>query len=205
MLRRKYCKLIKLYTYKCFSRYPQFQIAELVGNDKKATVTNNSTTFGNRGSNGRQQWKGKGKGNHSHQQSRHQDAKGKGKGKSFQRPNNKGKGKGNRQGQGNRQKPKDSCAYCHKDGHEARECRKRLYDEKQGKKKPEQNNHSQHLTQVDDETAAMFHNHATFHHATDEGPLFESDQHNENKNQDTVYGDDRQEDNEQQPNDNAVF
>ena len=116
-------KLVKLYTHKCFSRYPQFQISELVGNDKKSTVTNNSTTFDNRESNGRQQWKGKGKGPHSHYQSRQQGSKGKGKGKSFQRPNNKGKGKGNRQGPGNRQKPKDSCAYCHKDGHEARECR----------------------------------------------------------------------------------
>jgi hypothetical protein len=134
-------KLVKFYTHKYFSRYPQFQISKLMGNDKKSTVTNNSTTFGNRGSNGRQSWKGKGKDPfHSHQ-SRHQGTKGKWKEKGSPRYTNKGKGKGNKQGVGNRHKPKEPCAYCHKDGHEARECHKRLCDEKQGKKKTEQNNH----------------------------------------------------------------
>jgi hypothetical protein len=156
-------KLVKLYTHKCFSRYPQFQISELVGNDKKSTVTNNSTTFGHRGSHGRQQWKGKGKGSPIHPQSRHQGPKGKGKRKGFSHTHNKGQGKGNKQGPGNRQKQKEPCAYCHKNGHEARECRKRLYDEKQGTLKKDQTNNAIHVhtIQVEDETSLLFQS-ATF-------------------------------------------
>ncbi len=67
--------------------------------------------------------------------------------------NKKGKGKSNRTAQGNRTK-KGLCNYCSKDGHEARECRKRIYDEKQKSKTPQQTNNAQHLTI--DETAIMF-------------------------------------------------
>jgi hypothetical protein len=49
-------KLVKLYVHKCFSKYPQFQLTELVGN-KSSIITNNSTfTHGGRFNNG----KGKG-------------------------------------------------------------------------------------------------------------------------------------------------
>jgi hypothetical protein len=36
--------MVKLFTHKCFQRYPEFQIKELVDSSTKATVTNNSTT-----------------------------------------------------------------------------------------------------------------------------------------------------------------
>jgi hypothetical protein len=38
-------KVIKLYTHKCFSKYPQFQLSELVGTTKTPLTNNSTTTF----------------------------------------------------------------------------------------------------------------------------------------------------------------
>ena len=51
----------------------------------------------------------------------------------------------------------------------------------------------------------MFHNHAIFHHDTDDGYPFESEQLNEDGTNETVQGEDIQEDNDQQPNHNAAL
>jgi hypothetical protein len=160
-------KLVKLYTHKCFSCYPQFQITELMGDTKKSPITNSSTTV----EHGRRQHKNYSKGKGQGQSYSHSplniNVKGEGKGKGLPRPNQKGKGKGNRNGQGQRHHTKAPCAYCQKDGHEAREYRKRLYDEKHGTQKKEQTNNSQNLQplEVNDETTLMFRNNATFTHA----------------------------------------
>ncbi len=42
-------KMVKLFTHKCFQRYPDFHIRELVNPKDKSTLTNNSTTIMNRG------------------------------------------------------------------------------------------------------------------------------------------------------------
>ncbi len=68
-------KLVKLYTHKCFSRYPQFQITELMGDNKKSPITNNSTTVAH----GRRQQNNYGKG------------KGRGQSSSYNNRNNNGK------------------------------------------------------------------------------------------------------------------
>ncbi len=124
-------KVIKLYTHKCFSRYPQFQLSELVGT-AKTPLTNNSTTTivkGDRRQNDNNRGKGKGKqkGNRQHQRSysgsQTHDNRNREQGQK-----QKGKGKTNRTSQGNRSK-KGPCNYCSKEEHEARECRKRIYDE----------------------------------------------------------------------------
>ncbi len=60
-------KLVKLYTHKCFSRYPQFQITALAGNDNMSSITNNSTIFGQWGQHEKHNGKGKGRG-HSNSQ-----------------------------------------------------------------------------------------------------------------------------------------
>jgi hypothetical protein len=128
---------------------------------KSSTVTNNSTfTKGDRFQKGK--GKGKGCGSQSSFPNRHNNSKGKSRGKGQHRQNHKGKGKGH--SKGNRTQLKDPCAYCHKNGHEARECRKRLYDEKQGTKQTEQTNNAQNVTflQVEDETSFLFRNNATF-------------------------------------------
>jgi hypothetical protein len=51
-------KMVKLFTHKCFQRYPDFHIRELVKASDKSTLTNNSSTVMNRG---RQSY-GRGKG-----------------------------------------------------------------------------------------------------------------------------------------------
>ncbi len=79
-------KLVKLYTHKCFSRYPQFQITALVGNDNKSSITNNSTIFEQWGHYEKRNGKGKGRGHSNSQHHRHTHDKGsKGKGKGFPR------------------------------------------------------------------------------------------------------------------------
>jgi hypothetical protein len=115
----------------------------------------------------------------NYHKSRHQHPKGKGKGKGLQRPNQKGKGKGNRKKvtANARNSQYHECAYCQKDGHEAQECRKRLYDEKHGTLKKAQTNNSQHFQplEVEDETALMFRNNATFTYNTTEATLSKPD------------------------------
>jgi hypothetical protein len=57
-------KMVKLFTHKCFQRYPDFHIHELVNptSKDKSTLTNNSTTIMNRGRHGN--GRGRGKGQH---------------------------------------------------------------------------------------------------------------------------------------------
>ncbi len=140
-------KMVKLLTHKCFQRYPEFQIKELVDSSTKSTVTNSSTTtYDRRGRNNNDE-KGKGRGNHS--KGTHQ------RGKKGQRTN---KGKGTGKGDKGRQKGKgkktnrptlsnrttEICSYCHKPGHQNHDCRKRQYDEKQ----KTQTNNAQHATHL---------------------------------------------------------
>jgi hypothetical protein len=56
-------KMVKLFTHKCFQRYPEFQIKELLDSSPKKDVTNNSTTtYDKRGRNNSEKGKGCGKG-----------------------------------------------------------------------------------------------------------------------------------------------
>jgi hypothetical protein len=147
-------KMVKLFTHKCFQRYPEFQIKELVDSSTKSTVINNSTTtYDRRGRHNNE--KGKGRGNHSkghHQRGQKGQQMHKGKGPSKgDKGRQKGKGKTNKPTLGNRNP--ETCSYCHKPGHQNRECRKRQYDEKQ----KTQTNNGQHVTHLQvDETELMF-------------------------------------------------
>jgi hypothetical protein len=60
-------KAIKLFTHKCFQRYPEFQIKELINPSTKSTLTNNSTTVMTRGRNGHGRGKRKGTSHHTGQ------------------------------------------------------------------------------------------------------------------------------------------
>ena len=114
-------KVIKLYTHKCFSRYPQFQLSELVGSAKSPITNNSTTTFvkGDRKQNDNNRGKGKGKPkgnrqNHRSSSSGSQTHDNRNREQGIK----KGKGKPNRTEKGNRTK-KGPCNYCNKDGHEA--------------------------------------------------------------------------------------
>jgi hypothetical protein len=96
--------------------------------------------------------------------------KGKGTGKG-EKGRQKGKGKTNRPTLGNR--TTETCSYCQKPGHQNRECRKRLYDEK--KKTQTQTNNSQHVTHLQvDETELMFSQNVV--HATPYSDAHDSDE-----------------------------
>jgi hypothetical protein len=152
-------RMVKLFTHKCFQKYPDFQIQELVNPKHKTSISNNSTYV----KGGRSNRKGKGKGRGHPQSSDHRSndrnrEKGKASNHGQHKRPNKGKGKGKSRGRGNR--TRDPCSYCAKDGHEARECRKRISDEK--KKEPQSNN-AQHVTHLEvDETAIMFTQNAVY-------------------------------------------
>jgi hypothetical protein len=81
-------KMVKLFTHKCFQRYPDFHIRELVNPKDKSTLTNNSTTIMNRGRHGNSNGRGRGKGQQQIYASGQQN-----KGQKGNRAN-KGKGKG---------------------------------------------------------------------------------------------------------------
>jgi hypothetical protein len=160
--------MVKLFTHKCFQRYPDFHIRELVNPKDKSTLTNNSTTIMNRGRHGNSRGRGKGQHQtHSYDQQhkgqkgqRAQKGKGKGKSSTSHKGQEKGKGKSHSRPTGNRNST--PCGYCQKLGHEARECRKRLYDEKQ-KTPTTVTNNSQHPTNLHvDETTLMFSSNAVF-------------------------------------------
>ena len=135
-----YAKVIKLYTHRCFLRYPHFQVEDLDRTDK-TTLTNNSTTVRQRHDKG-----GKGQGRSSNGRGRGRDrqprnsnsrtrdsphrSKGKGKGKGSQ---NKRKGKDDStppNTNGTRQPKLEPCSYCGGANHNARNCFKRLAEEK---------------------------------------------------------------------------
>ncbi len=87
-------KMVKLFTHKCFQRYPDFHIRELVNPKDKSTLTNNSTTIMNRGRHGNGNGRGRGKGQHQNYaydqpnkgQKGQRNHKGKGKCKSSTKP-----------------------------------------------------------------------------------------------------------------------
>jgi hypothetical protein len=85
----------------------------------------------------------------------------KGKGKT-----SRTKGRGTDKSRGKGQRNKDPCSYCNKPGHEARECRKRMYDEKQ--KAPHTNNSTDIVPLQVDETTMMFTNNAIHIEDSDE-------------------------------------
>ena len=155
-----FARVVKLYTNRCFQKYPHFQLDDLT-QDKK-DLSNNATSFytpyQERGK-GREKGKGK------------QMGKGRGRGRDRQPPRNpsrspntrtKGKGKGRTQ-KGNTnnpartfgdRKPQDLCSYCGGANHTARTCYKRQNDEKNDKSK--QPHKQANLNVQIDETAMMF-------------------------------------------------
>ena len=140
-----FAKMLKLYTHKCFQRYPHFQVEDLDRSTDK-TLSNNSTTVrtkGNKGSKGKgHPGKGRGRGRdrnprayQSHpsrsDSTRSHKGKGKGAGKgSRTQSQEKGKGKSNSRNQGNSTPNQDPCSYCGGARHNARDCYKRLAEEK---------------------------------------------------------------------------
>jgi len=134
-----FAKVLKLYTHRCFQRYPHFQVEDIDKDDKK-TISNNSTTLRRSRDKGT---KGKGRPNHGRgrggsRNSRHstssqqpRDTRQKGKGNP-DRPQTKGKGKdtSSSRNTGNRQPKLDPCSYCGGASHNARNCFKRLADDK---------------------------------------------------------------------------
>jgi hypothetical protein len=136
-----FAKVLKLYTHRCFQRYPHFQVEDIDKDDKK-TISNNSTTFRrprDKGTKGKgRSGIGKGRGGQRNPRSstfsnppRSRDNRPKGKGDS-DRQQNKGKGKDNSSSRipGNHQPKLDPCSYCGGASHNARNCFKRLADEK---------------------------------------------------------------------------
>ena len=136
-----FAKVIKLYTHRCFQRYPHFQVDDLDSTPK--TVTNNSTHVQHNPRNTRDKGRGRhnngrGRGNPrstgsrpSRSSSRDTDRRPKGKGKGHGRQKGKGKGKSPSTASGQRNpKARDPCAYCGGGNHDARTCYKRIADEK---------------------------------------------------------------------------
>jgi hypothetical protein len=180
----QFAQMIKLYALTCFAKYPHFQLRAL--GHKDATLTNNSITFkGNKGQGRNESRKGKGRGPPPTGKGRGGRSKGKGS-----RPTT-GKGRGwnmtteetptpktksafrpvNQKGKTS-QRPttpyQGECSYCGIYGHQARDCRKRIYAE--SKKTQRQTNKSVTANTVtfdadeddltgsepDDETATLF-------------------------------------------------
>ncbi len=137
-----FAKVIKLYTHRCFQRYPHFQVDDLDTTPK--TITNNSTHVHHNPRNNRDRGRGhhntgrgrglnrsRGSRHSSYSSSRDTDRRPKGKGKGSGRQKGKGKGKSPSTAPGQRTpKDRDRCAYCGGGNHDARTCYKRIADEK---------------------------------------------------------------------------
>jgi hypothetical protein len=157
--------MVKLYTNKCFARYPQYHIKSLGGvNNKKDTLSVNSNQV--------QYSKGKGK-SHKGRSSRYEN-RSKGTPRSVpqgnrqandvpkndpnpSRQNNKGKGKGRgtfKPSKGFRH-PSSSqgpCSYCDRPGHISRECRKRMKGEANKQQRPIQ---TQNVNEIHDDELTL--------------------------------------------------
>ncbi len=156
-----FARLVKLYTHRCFQKYPHLQLDDLT-NYKKELI-NNATSFHqpnqekgkgrNSKGKGRQMGKGRGRGRERHQNrnpSRSPSTRPKGKGKGRAQ---KGNSQTPARTYGDR-KPQDPCSYCGGANHTARTCYKRKNEEKSEKGKPP---HQQaNLNVLIDETALMF-------------------------------------------------
>ncbi len=125
-----FAKVIKLYTHRCFQRYPHFEVDDLDSTPK--TVTNNSTHVRRQHNNGRGRGNTRSTGSRPYRSSsRDTDRRPKGQGKGHGRQKGKGKGKSPSYASGQRNpKARDPCAYCGGGNHDARTCYKRIADEK---------------------------------------------------------------------------
>jgi hypothetical protein len=104
----------------------------------------------------------------------------------------KGKGKSHSRSTGNSNST--PCGYCQNPGHEARECRKRLYDEKQKYNNTVTNN-SQHPTHLHvDETALMFSSNAVFACTCDDHGMDDMNQNGWDDNNDHIVEEDNHSD-----------
>ena len=176
-----FAKLVKLYTHKCFQRYPHFQLSEI---DSKIDLSNNANSLQRGGrkekgkgkmryEKGKGQWRNDNRNidNRDHtsngEPSRGQNGKGKGKGRQ------KGKGRGTNRTQGNRT-TKETCGYCGIPGHSARECRKRQSDEKTTQEKTSNKKGKEirnNAVQIVDELDLQFSNNVTYVEPVSEGKL----------------------------------
>jgi hypothetical protein len=206
-----FAKVLKLYTHRCFQRYPHFQVED-IDKDDKNTISNNSTTFRrprDKGTKGKGRSAiGRGRGgprnsrpSNSSNPPRSRDNRPKGKGHS-DRPPNKGKGKDNSSSRntGTRQPKLDPCSYCGGASHNARNCFKRLADDKTKPTTMKQAN--QNI--IIDEATMEFSQSVLFTHLSDSLPSThtahrwgehntnrtkDSDEINENRETDTNNGD----------------
>ena len=165
-----FAKVIKLYTHRCFQRYPHFQLDDLEAHESTKPLSNNSNSSFIRPS--KEKGKGQGRGRVTQNRTAHS--------RDRQRPRNsssnnthpsssKGRGKGKPSGnRGNStptdtRKPKDAnptktptgdpCSYCGRNNHNARNCYKRQEDEK---KKSTSTHKQAHQSILVDETAFQF-------------------------------------------------
>jgi hypothetical protein len=151
----------------------------------------------NRGRHGNGRVRGKGQNPKSYSGQQNKSQKGqrapKGNGKSKHngiKGQAKGKGKTPYRPTGNRNST--PCGYCQKPGHEARECRKRLYDEKQ-KTTTTVTNNSQHPTHLHvDETTLMFSSNAVFAYPYQDDNEEQMEPHADNDNHDGDHNNDEQ-------------
>jgi hypothetical protein len=139
-----FAKVIKLYTNRCFQRYPHFQLDDLDAHDSTKTLSNNSNSTFVWSSKGKGKGQGRGRLNQSRPEHNRDRSRPRPQSSNSPRPaSSKGRGKGkptaNRGPQpptGTR-KPKeakeptsDPCSYCGRSNHNARNCYKRQEDEK---------------------------------------------------------------------------
>ncbi len=131
-----FAKVVKLYTHRCFQRYPHFQVEDIdQNNPHNKTLSNNSTHIrrnkGDKGkgavSTGRGRDRDRQHRDHNKRSDSTRSQKGKGNGNTR---SNKGKGKSKSRNTGNRQTQEEPCTYCGGHNHHARTCYKRLEDEK---------------------------------------------------------------------------
>jgi hypothetical protein len=202
-----FAKVLKLYTHRCFQRYPHFQVEDIDKDDKK-TISNNSTTF-RRPRDKRTRGKGrpgigKGRGGQRNPRSstssnppRSLDHRPKSKGNS-DRQHNKGKGKDNSSSRhtGNRQPKLDPCSYCGGASHNSRNCFKRLADDKSKPTTMKQAN--QNI--IIDEATMEFSQSVLFTHLSDSLPSTHTARWGEQDTNGTTDSDDITEDQETDTN-----
>jgi hypothetical protein len=165
-----FAKVIKLYTHRCFQRYPHFQLDDLDAADSNKSLSNYSNSTFIRSPKG----KGKGQGWGRNPQQRSHTSRGRSttrhsSSRTSRRSNPKGRGKGKPSDQRGNSTPRDNrkpkevtsvnpptgdpCSYCGRTNHNARNCYKRQEDEKKKSTTPHKQAHQSILV---DETAFQF-------------------------------------------------
>jgi hypothetical protein len=218
-----FAKVIKLYTHRCFQRYPHFQLDDLDAAASTKPLSNNSNSTFIRSPKG----KGKGQGRGRNPQQHHHNSRGRSQTRhSSSRPsrpsNQKGRGKGKPSDHRGSHTPRDNrkpkevtasnpptgdpCSYCGRNNHNARNCYKRQEDEK--KKSHSSHTHA-HQSILVDETAFQFSqsvlsiSHSDFnphHHGTGWG---EYTQKREDPQEQDIQGEAQQQANEESYQDTA--